>query len=430
MGAVRQFEVKRANGELLVGLSAHDVMALASTGRITTHCMIRQQGHQEWRLARSVPQIAAQMKRAGRYESPAAEVERPEPQESIAAAPPGSAGGARVARWGIRAVAAASAALVFGLALLAIAILAFTRGDPATEHPADRGTQAAGPMSRDMRAHGMTVPEWATIVEAAPDPAVITNPRLWAAVSATGYPWRVRDNATQIELMLIPPGTFEMGCSPTDSQSCATMSMPLHTVTITRPFYMGRYEVTQAQWHSMIGSNPSFFTNSSAEVPAALSSNRPVESVSWSEVQDFLRKVDMRLPTEAEWEYACRAGTATPFHGCEGYPDGINDQNEAYNIGWFADNASRQTRPVGQKGANGFGLHDMSGNVWEWVADWFSGTYYASSPAADPAGPTAGTLRVLRGGSCIFEGGSSSTRWFNGVTIKDMDIGFRVARDP
>ena len=118
--------------------------------------------------------------------------------------------------------------------------------------------------------------------------------------------------------------------------------------------------------------------------------NRPVEAVSWNTIQGFLSATGMRLPTEAEWEYAYRAGTTTAFHGWAGQPAGTNDDSLVGNIAWYSSNSGGQTRPVGGKAANGFGLHDMAGNVWEWVSDWYGSSYYASSPLEDPQGPTSG----------------------------------------
>jgi formylglycine-generating enzyme required for sulfatase activity len=149
---------------------------------------------------------------------------------------------------------------------------------------------------------------WATVLEFAPDPAVVTNGSLRKAIAATGLPWRVRDNGTQIEMLLVPPGTFNMGCSTSTSFSCVTDENPVHAVTLTNAYYIGRYEVTQAQWTARMGSNPSFFQSASAQVPAAQVPNRPVESVSWNTIQGFLSATGLRLPTEAEWEYAYRAG--------------------------------------------------------------------------------------------------------------------------
>jgi formylglycine-generating enzyme required for sulfatase activity len=278
----------------------------------------------------------------------------------------------------------------------------------------------------------VVVPSWATLIEAAPDPAVVTSATLRAAITATGLAWRVRDTATQMEMLLIPPGSFQMGCSASNQHGCNGDENPVHTVTLTSAFYLGRYEVTQAQWLAEMASNPSYFQNPSSDVPAAQIPNRPVEYVSWNMIQNFMFQTDMRLPTEAEWEYAYRAGTSTAYHGFTNYLNGTNVDALSGNIGWYSSNSNSQTRPVGGKAGNGFGLHDMSGNVWEWVNDRYSSSYYASSPSQDPAGPASGSSRVLRGGSWAnftndmrgsFRGSLTPvTTYFN--------FGFRAARSP
>ena len=266
---------------------------------------------------------------------------------------------------------------------------------------------------------------------------MVTNEAYRAAIVATGLPWRVRHTQTQIEMLLVPPGTFNMGCSASNQYGCFSAENPVHAVTLTNAFYLGRYEVTQAQWTAVMGSNPSSFVNASAEVPAGQVTLRPVERVSWDMIQGFNTTTGLRLPTEAEWEYACRAGTTTAFHSFSGYPNGTNDDTLLGNIAWFytgncSGGAMCQTRPVGGKQANGLGLHDMSGNVWEWVNDWYGSTYYQSSPATNPPGPASGTVRVLRGGS--WDGSSyycrSSDR--GGITPGFVSSagGFRAARTP
>jgi formylglycine-generating enzyme required for sulfatase activity len=273
---------------------------------------------------------------------------------------------------------------------------------------------------------------WATVLEQSPDPAIVTSGSLRKAIAATGLPWRVRDNLTNIEMVLIPPGSFNMGCSASNQWGCNFAENPVHTVTLTNAFYMGRYEVTQGQWTARMGSNPSSFQSASAEVPAAQVPNRPVETVSWNTVQGFLTATGMRLPTEAEWEYACRAGTTTAFHGWPAQTEGTNDDTQVGNIAWFGSNSNSQTRPVGGKAPNGFGLHDMAGNVWEWVNDWYSSTYYASNPVTDPLGPASGATRVLRGGSWGADSSfqRSSVRGGGTPGGTSFSRGFRVARAP
>jgi formylglycine-generating enzyme required for sulfatase activity len=277
---------------------------------------------------------------------------------------------------------------------------------------------------------GIVVPPWSTLLEADPDPAVVTDPALRAAISATGLAWRVKDTATQIEFVLIPPGTFQMGCSLSyPDVYCEPYERLVHTVTLTNAFYMGRYEVTQAQWQARMGSNPSYFQSASTQVPAAQVPNRPVEQVSWTAVQGFLTQAGMRLPTEAEWEYAYRAGTTTAFHGFTGYLSGTNLEALVENIAWTGF-TSDQSRPVGGRLGNTLGVHDMSGNIFEWVNDWFGP--YSPEAQIDPTGPTIGSSRVVRGGGWGSqpEGCRASSRYGGAPDFANFLAGFRVARNP
>jgi formylglycine-generating enzyme required for sulfatase activity len=301
--------------------------------------------------------------------------------------------------------------------------------------PADLNEDAevnAGDLTALLAAWGpcVTVPAWATLIEAFPDPAIVHNATLRDAITATGLAWRVRDTATQIELVLVSPGTYMRGCSPSAGYGCAPWESPVHQVTLTQPFYLGRFEVTQAQWQARMGSNPSWFQSASAQVPASQVPNRPVETVGWNGIQGFLAATGMRLPTEAEWEWAYRAGTTTAFHSMPGHPNGTNDDSLVGNIAWIWSNSVGQTRPVGGKAGNGFGLHDMSGNVWEWVHDWY-GTY-PSAPQVDPVGPVSSSNRVLRGGSWSNDANyvRSSYRFSGTPEFTDDYVGFRVARTP
>jgi formylglycine-generating enzyme required for sulfatase activity len=205
-------------------------------------------------------------------------------------------------------------------------------------------------------------------------------------------------------------------------------------VTLTNPYYMGRYEVTQAQWTAVMGSNPSAFKN----FPD--SPSRPVESVTRDTAQGFLVATGLRLPTEAEWEHAYRGGTTTAFHGCAAFPNGTNESSLLGEIAWFSGNngaygtPTHGTKAVGQKAANGFGLHDMAGNVFEWVNDWYSSIYYAAGQWTNPLGPANGTLHLSRGGSYrLGSDQARSSRRF-GVSPNDplalYEFGFRVVRNP
>ena len=267
------------------------------------------------------------------------------------------------------------------------------------------------------------VPSWATLVEAQPDPAVVTDTTLRAAIISSGRPWRVRDAATQMEMLLVPAGTFLMGE--------AGWAEPVHSVILTQAFYLGRYEVTQGQWMAKMGSNPSYW-----RLPYSYSVDRPVERVSWDAIQGFLSATGMRLPSEAEWEYAYRADTTTAFHSMPGYPNGTNDDSQAGTIAWYYPNTCSGdgcgTRAVGGKAANALGLHDMAGNVWEWVNDEYGG--YSSGAQTNPTGPVNNGSRVFRGGSWLSTSDSvrSSYRGTGTPDYTDSNgfVGFRVARTP
>lgn len=263
---------------------------------------------------------------------------------------------------------------------------------------------------------------WATVIEFLPNPAVVTDAAMRAAITATGLAWRVRDTATQVEMLLVPPGSFTMGCTASVAYPCVVDENPTHPVTLTQAFYLGRYEVTQSQWVARMGSNPSYFQG--ASYPDA--ANRPVEQVSWTTVQGYLAATDMRLPSEAEWEYACRAGTTTAFS------NGSSNDGTSGPIAWFTTNASSQTHAVGGKVANALGLHDMSGNVFEWVNDWYEINYYSTSPSTNPLGPVSGTRRALRGGAWYSSTSflRSSCRSADTPSASNSLLGFRVARNP
>lgn len=271
---------------------------------------------------------------------------------------------------------------------------------------------------------------WYTVLEQNPDPVVVYEAGFRAAIIATELPWRVRDNATGIEMVLIPPGSYQRGCSPSQQTTCWSNEYLVHQVTLTQAFYLGRTEVTQSQWVSKMGSNPSYFQIATPEVPAISVPNRPVERVSWDDIQPFCNNNGLRLPTEAEWEYACRAGTSTAFHGWPANPTGTNDDAQRADIAWDYSNSSNQTRPVGGKAANGFGLYDMSGNVYEWVGDRWG--FYSSGPQTDPTGPGSGSDRTVRGGR--YSGGPetcrASSRDNRPPDRRNDGIGFRVARTP
>ena len=276
-------------------------------------------------------------------------------------------------------------------------------------------------------------PTWATVLEWAPNPAVVTNTTMRNAITASGLPWRVQDNGTGIEMLLVPAGTFMMGCSASTQFGCLSDESPTHQVTLTQAFYMGRYEVTQAQWTAKMGSNPSMFYEYSD------SPSRPVEQVSWNMIASgstsFMSLTGLRLPKEAEWEYAYRAATTTAYHSYPAQPNGFNDDTLLGNIAWYSSTSGSQTHAVGGKFANGLGLYDMAGNVYEWCQDWYGP--YSSGSVTNPTGPSTGSYRLLRGGTWLYSSiycraslrdddapGSSSP--FGG----GVNYGFRVARNP
>ena len=191
-----------------------------------------------------------------------------------------------------------------------------------------------------------------------------------------------------MEFVLISAGEFQMGGdSGLFDRVIFGDSRPVHTVRISQPFYLGKYPVTQFQWEAVMGNNPSEFKGG----------GRPVETVSWETVQEFIWQLNekegvssYRLPTEAEWEYAARAGSTTA------YSFGDN-KSQLGEYAWYDANSGRETHPVGQLKPNEWGLYDMHGNVWEWVQDWY--VKYPTGPLTDPQGPSTGSNRVLRGGS-------------------------------
>jgi len=211
------------------------------------------------------------------------------------------------------------------------------------------------------------------------------------------------------KFVLIPGGTFMMGAAV------------LHQVVISKPYYMEVTEVTQGQWRKVMGSNPSMFNTCGDDCP--------VDNISWVDVQEFIRRINQkegvnkyRLPTEAEWEFACRAGSVT-----KDAPGAKEDEFGDY--AWYDANSDRKTHPVARKKPNAWGLYDMHGNVSEWCQDWYDD--YPEGKVIDPKGPSSGQHKVLRGGSWLGSAVTlrSSFRGEDYAVVRCNDIGFRLVRD-
>ncbi len=229
-------------------------------------------------------------------------------------------------------------------------------------------------------------------------------------------------NSIGMKFVLIPAGSFMMGSPP--EESGRKNDEKQHEVTISKPYYLQTIEVAQWQWEKVMGDNPSSFSKSGDD--------RPVESVSWDDVQKFIKKLNemegndkfkYRLPTEAEWEYACRANTRTLFYFG-------NTEEELKLLGWYHENSGGQTHPVGEKEPNEFGLYDMHGNVWEWCQDWYDKHYYRMSSEENPLGPQTGADRVIRGGSwfLVAQYCRAANRFYFSPVNRFYDLGFRLAR--
>jgi len=236
----------------------------------------------------------------------------------------------------------------------------------------------------------------------------------------TGQPLSIDiGNGISLDLVWIPPGTFMMG-SPENEPGRHKVELPQHIVTLTKGFWMGKYEVTQEQWQTFMGINPSEFKGAKL----------PVESVSWDDCQEFLQRLNerlqatdsrrhtFRLPTEAEWEYACRAGTTGPYAG------------DLDAMAWYGKNSNEMTQPVGQKKPNAWGLYDMHGNVSEWCNDYFGDYPSEDAVTVDPAASEDGG-RIYRGGSWFCDGLAcrSAYRWGMIPSRWNRKTGLRVVMD-
>ena len=246
------------------------------------------------------------------------------------------------------------------------------------------------------------------------------SPEQQAAAEKLGLPATIT-NSIGMKLVLIPAGEFMMGSSESPEELTRMYAkwkakpkwfsgdQSQHRVRITKSFYMGMYEVTQKEYKAVVGGNPSTFTGSV----------RPVEGVSWEDAVEYCRKlsarenVTYRLPTEAEWEYACRADSTTQY----------SFDDSAAGLGrhaWLGDNSSSTTHPVGQKRPNAWGLYDMHGNVWELCADWYDEGHFKSGLVDDPTGPATGSFRVFRGGGWRDSAADCRTA----VRLRILPVGF------
>ena len=253
---------------------------------------------------------------------------------------------------------------------------------------------------------------------------VNANEDIQTPIATTAEPW------TGMMLVEIPPGRFTMGSATTElSRNDDEL---LHDVEITRPFFLGQTEVTQQQWRTVMGGTPSHFT--------ACGPRCPVENVSYSDIQKFLDKLNAhapqtlryRLPSEAEWEYACRARTTGPFSTGENLTTGQANYNGRQPYGAFPAGEFRQKpTPTGTFALNPWGLADMHGNVWEWTSDWYGPYSEGRAANIDPHGAGSGDKRVIRGGSWFFDANSArcALRYTHAPQDKGFSLGFRVAAD-
>ena len=293
----------------------------------------------------------------------------------------------------------------------------YAQDDPATAHDDELRRAAAAKNA-----------QWQQTATPTPKPT-----------AAPSLPKEWKDPVTGMEFVLIPAGEFMMGTNCPDDdpfteanefENCERPNEhPAHRVVIKEPFYMGKYEVTQEEWVKVMGKNPSSFKSEKVGMD---SRRHPVENISWNDAQEFLKKLNatvethgraslqFRLPSEAEWEYAARAGTQTAYS----FGD---DPSQLNNYAWHSANSGGTTHSVGQKQPNKFGLYDMHGNVWEWVTDTYHKNY-KDSPKDDSAWVGGGSFRVLRGGSWYFVPKSvrSANRGNYGPADRYGYIGFRV----
>jgi formylglycine-generating enzyme required for sulfatase activity len=219
----------------------------------------------------------------------------------------------------------------------------------------------------------------------------------------------------EIEMVAVRGGSFMMGCTNEQGNDCRYFESPAHQVKLS-DFSIGKYEVTQAQWESVMGRNPATYKGGS---------NFPIESINWNDVQTFITALNTktgknyRLPTEAEWEYAARGGLLS-----KGYK--YSGSNIINDVAWYSGNAGKTTHAVGTKEPNELGIYDMNGNVWEWCNDWHED--YSAAEQFNPAGPSSGTSRILRGGSWyhIAQYCRVASRTYYEPDYTSTNLGFRL----
>jgi eukaryotic-like serine/threonine-protein kinase len=353
-------------------------------------------------------------------------------------------------------------AAVLVLPLLACGAYTLTHW-PQPEAANGKAGNASTPAPKELTADSAADSAWRGWPADAPPPAIAPfdaakareHQEAWA--KHLGVPVEIT-NSIGMKLVLIPPGEFMMG-SPTEliNEELKTAPKddkwyldrlpgegPRHLVRITRPFYLGMYPVTQEEYQRVMGASPSEFSatgKSKDRVTGKDTKQFPVEMVSWQDTDEFCSRLTempaekaagrwYRLPSEAQWEYACRAGNAGRCFFSTVSDDKMAAENLLPDYAWFSNNSGGQPHAVGGRRASPWGLYDVYGNVWEWCQDWHTNDYYARSPTDDPAGPPGGSRRVFRGGSWFFPAGDcrSAFRGGDGPVLRNRDLGFRVSQ--
>ena len=277
------------------------------------------------------------------------------------------------------------------------------------------GMAAQSTITRNKPKPAVTKPKSAAKPKTKPKPAPRRNSTHHSGSTSSTVNLSAELNKLINNMVYVSGGTFTMGATSEQESDADPDEKPTHSVTLSS-YYICKYEVTQALWRAVMGSNPSEFKGD----------NLPVECVNWFDCQTFINRLNsytgrnFRLPTEAEWEFAARGGNYSCHHKYSG-------SNHIGYVAWYGENSGTRTHSVGTKQANELGLFDMSGNVWEWCNDW-EGTYNSYSQT-DPTGPNNGSYRVLRGGSWTNQdwGCRSSTRGYFPPIDRDSNFGLRLA---